>query len=125
MPGDATATVNNMISSESLYRIGIVSDSVVFLSEIALVVLLYLLLKPVSRTLSLVAALARQAMAVMQGINLLNNFIPLLLLSGAGYLTVFEPDSCMLSYCYFSMRMNMWLLFGGHFLAFIPLCLAI
>ncbi len=92
VPGDATATANNIMASEWLFRMGIVSDSVVFLSEIVLIALLYVLLKPVSRTLSLVAVFARLAMAVLQGINLLNYFIVLLLLSGAGYLTVFEPD---------------------------------
>jgi len=92
VPGDATATANNIIASESLFRIGFVGDSVTFLAEIVLVVLLYVLFKPVSRTLSLVAAFSRLAMTVIQGINLLNHFIPLLLLSGAGYLTVFEPD---------------------------------
>jgi hypothetical protein len=38
------------------------------------------------------SSLARLAMTVIQGINLLPYFIALLLLSGAGYLTVFEPD---------------------------------
>jgi hypothetical protein len=92
VPGDATATANNIMASESLFRLGIVSDSLVFLIEIVVVVMLYVLLKPVSKTLSLVAAFARLAMTVVQGINLLNRLIPLLLLSGAGYLTVFEPD---------------------------------
>jgi hypothetical protein len=92
VPGDATATANNIMASESLFRMGIVSDSVIFLSEIVLSVLLYVLFKPVSKTLSLVAAFSRLAEAVILGINLLNNFTALLLVSGAGYLTVFEPD---------------------------------
>src|SRR5215217_5654945 len=92
VPGDATATADNIRASEWLFRLGIVSQSVVFLTEIVLTVLLYVLLRPVSRTLSLVAAFARLAMAVIQGINLLPYFIALLLLSGAGYLTLFEPD---------------------------------
>jgi hypothetical protein len=92
MSGDAATTASNIMASEGLFRISFVSDSVVFLLEIAIVVMLYVLLKPVSKTLSLVAAFARLAMTVIQGINLLNHFIPLLLLSGAGYLTVFEPD---------------------------------
>ena len=92
VPGDATATADNIRASEWLFRLGIVSQSVVFLTEIVLTVLLYVLLRPVSRTLSLVAAFARLAMAVIQGINLLPYFIALLLLSGAGYLTAFEPD---------------------------------
>ena len=92
VPGDATATANNIVASESLFRIGFVGDSVTFLSEIVLVVLLYVLFKPVSKTLSLVAASFRLAMTVMQGMNLLNKVTALLLLSGAGYSTVFEPD---------------------------------
>jgi len=92
VPGDATATANNIIASESLFRIGFVGDSVTFLAEIVLVVLLYVLFKPVSKTLSLVAALFRLAMTVMQGTNLLNKVVALLLLSGADYVTVFEPD---------------------------------
>ena len=91
-PGDAATTASNIMASEGLFRLGIVSDSVVFLIEIVLVVMLYVLLKPVSKTLSLVAAFARLAMTVIQGINLLNHFFVLLLLSGAGYLTVFAPD---------------------------------
>jgi hypothetical protein len=62
-----------------------------FLIEIVLSVLLYILIRPVSKTLSLVVAFSRLAMTIIQGINLLNSFFALLLLSGAGYLTVFEP----------------------------------
>jgi hypothetical protein len=92
VPEDATATADNIRASESLFRIAIISDLLIFFDEIVLTVLLYVLLRPVSRTLSLVAAFARLAMAVIQGINLLPNFFVLLLLSGAGYLAAFEPD---------------------------------
>ncbi len=91
VPGDAATTANHIMASEGLFRAGIASDSVVFLIEIVLTVLLYVLLKPVSKTLSLVAAFSRLAMTIIQGINLLNYFFVLLLLSGAGYLTVFAP----------------------------------
>ena len=92
VPGDAAATAGNIKASESLFRWGLVGESLLFLSEIVLTVMLYLLLKPVSKTLSLVAAFARLAMTVMQGTNLVFKFAALLVLSGAGYLTVFEPD---------------------------------
>lgn len=92
VPGDATATVSKLMASEWLFRLAIVGDALVFLSEIVLIAILYALLKPVSKILSLAAAYARLAMVVMQGINLLNYFFVLLLVSGAGYLTVFEPD---------------------------------
>jgi hypothetical protein len=92
VPGDAATTANKIMASEGLFRLGIVNDSVVFLIEIVLTVLLYVLLQPVSKTLSLVAAFSRLAMTIIQGINLLNYFFVLLILSGAGYLTVFAPD---------------------------------
>src|SRR5215218_1739636 len=92
VPGDASATADNIRASEGLFRLGIVSDSLIFLIEVVLTALLYVLLRPVSRTLSLGAAFARLAMAVIQGINLLPYFIALLLLSGAGCLTAFKPD---------------------------------
>jgi hypothetical protein len=92
VPGDATATASNILASEGLFRLAMASDAIVFLSEIVLAALLYRLFKPVSTTLSLATAFARLALAVLQGINLLNYVVVLLLLSGAGYLTVFEPD---------------------------------
>jgi hypothetical protein len=76
VPGNATATANNIVASEGLFRLGVASDSLVFLIEIVLVVMLYVLLQPVSKTLSLVAAFARLAMTVIQGINLLNYLVP-------------------------------------------------
>lgn len=92
VPGDAATTAGKIVANESLFRLAMVSDSMVFLIEIVLCALLYVLLKPVSQTLSLVAAFARLAMTVIQGINLLTYFIVLLLVSGAGYLTVLAPD---------------------------------
>ena len=91
MPGDATATADNIEASGWVLRLGIVSDSLVFLIEIVLCVLLYVLFRPVSRTLSLVAAFARLSMTVVMAVNVLAYFTALLLLSGAAYLTVFGP----------------------------------
>jgi hypothetical protein len=91
VPGDATATANNIMASESLFRAGIIGEAIIFLSEIVMVVVLYVLLKPASKTLSLIAAFARLTMAIIQGINMLSSVAVLLLLSGAGYLTAFEP----------------------------------
>src|SRR5215204_1694117 len=45
VPGDATATANNIGASGWLFHLGIVSDSLVFLIEIVLCVLLYVLLR--------------------------------------------------------------------------------
>lgn len=91
VPGDATATAENIMASESLFRLGFASDLIVFLIEVAQPVLLYMLLKPVSKPLAIVMMFGRLAMAAVQGVNLLNQFNAVLLLSGADYLAVFEP----------------------------------
>jgi hypothetical protein len=92
IPGDAATTAGNIAANEFLFRMGIVGDSVIFLIETVLVALLYVLLRPVSKTLSLVAAFSRLAMTTVMAINLLNHCTVLLLLGGADYLTVFQPD---------------------------------
>jgi hypothetical protein len=91
--GDAAATAHNIAASGELLRMGgIGSELLVLLSEIVVTVLLYSLLKPVNQTLSLLAAVARLAMTIIHGLNLLNYFFVLQLLGGAGYLAVFRPD---------------------------------
>ena len=90
VPGDATATAHNIMASESLFRTGIASETVVFLVEIVMAAIFYVLLKPVSPLLSLVAAFSRLAEAVVQAVNLLPSILVFLLVSGGGYLTVFE-----------------------------------
>lgn len=90
--GDATATAQNVLAYETIFRIGTIGDSFTILLEIILTVLLYKIFKPVNKTLSLIAAYARLAMTAMIGTNLLNKFLVMMLLSGADYLKVFEPD---------------------------------
>ena len=123
VPDDAAMTANNIMASQGLFRAGMVSDSIVFLIEIVLTVLLYVLVKPVDKTLSLAAAFSRLAMTVIQGINLLNHFIVLLLLSGASYLTVFAPDQLQALVLLFlnaheSVVLVWGLFFGLHLLIF-------
>lgn len=91
VPGDASATAARILTSAWLLRLGLVGDALVFLIEIVLCALLYTLLRPVHQPLALVAAFGRLVMTVVQGINLLTYFVVLLLLSGAGYLAVFDP----------------------------------
>jgi hypothetical protein len=79
------------MASEGLFRLGIVGDSVVILLEIVVIAILYVLLRPVNKTLALAAAFARLAMTVVMAVNVFNSFGVLLLLSDAKYLTAFEP----------------------------------
>lgn len=90
--GDATSTAVNILESEGLFRFGFVADSLMLLSDVAIAVLFYMLLNPVSKTLALIAAAFRLTQAAILGFNLLNYYAALLLLKGVGYKTAFEPD---------------------------------
>ena len=90
--GNAIATTNNILDSEMLFRVGILGDSFTFLGEIVLTILLYKLFKPVGKTLSQIAAFSRLAMTTMIGMNVLNKLLVLQLLSGADYLSAFQPE---------------------------------
>lgn len=92
VPGDAAATTSNILASEGLFRLGIAGDLIMIMSDIALALLFYVLLKPVSPALSLLAAFFRLGQAAILGLNLLNLFFVLQLLSGADYLTIFSAD---------------------------------
>lgn len=93
IPGDASATANNIVASQWLFRVGIVGDLIAFLSDLVVSVLFYLLLKPVNKTLALVAATLRLvAHPAIASVNLLNLYIALQLSNGANYLTVFDTE---------------------------------
>lgn len=90
--GDATATAANIVESESMFRLGMTAEAAIFLVEIVLTAVLYVLFRPVSRPVSLAAAFARLGEAVVQGVNLLTSVLVLTVVGGAGYLTVVGAD---------------------------------
>ena len=92
VPGDATATANNILASESLYRAGIVSYLIVFLSEIGATILLYVLLKPVNKTVAMLMVVTRLMQAAVHAVNLLNFVFPLIILNGTDYMNVFSAE---------------------------------
>ena len=92
VPGDPAATVDNLMASETMFRLGMVAETVIVLVEIIVSAILYALFRPVNRPLSLAAAFARFAQAILQAVNLFTAVPALLLLGGVGYLTVFDPD---------------------------------
>ncbi len=92
VPGDAAATVANLMASESVFRLGIVAETVIVLIEIVVSALLYVLFRAVSRPLALAAALARFLQSAVQAVNLITAVPALLLLGGTGYMTVFAEE---------------------------------
>ncbi len=92
VPGDAATTANNIMASESLFRLSIVSDLIVQTVFVLLVLVLYKLLKPVNKNHALLMVIFFLVSVPIAMLNMLNQFAALLLLSGADYLTVFTAD---------------------------------
>jgi hypothetical protein len=92
VPSDAAATASNILAHESLFRSSIVADLVNYSCDVAVAVILYFLLKPISRNLAMLAAIFRVLTDGIGGLNLLNQYRVLQLLGGADYLKVFNSE---------------------------------
>ncbi len=89
VPGDAATTASNIMASESLFRLGIVTTLLVQIINIFVVLALYKLLKPVSKNMALLMVMFLLLGVPIAMLNELNQFAVLLLLHGANYLTAF------------------------------------
>ncbi|NBC03801.1 MAG: DUF4386 family protein [Bacteroidetes bacterium] len=95
VPGDPSTTAQNILASEGLFRLGLASDLLAFLFDAIVALLLYVILKPVSKTLSLMAAAFRLiAHPAIASLNMLNHYAALAVLDGT-YL-VSQPETLSL-----------------------------
>src|SRR3989441_830395 len=89
--GDATATANNIIASQLLWRISIAGELIMLACAVPLALIFYVLLRPVSKNLALLAVFFNLVELAIDGANKLNLFKALFLLGSADYLKAFEP----------------------------------
>src|SRR6266508_1539311 len=84
--GDAKTTAENIIASSGSFRMGIFFFLVVAILDVVVAWALYILLKSVSKSLSLLAAWFRIVYAAIFAVALINLFTALQLFTGADYL---------------------------------------
>lgn len=105
--GDASATARNIMAAEQTYRIGILTDLVTLLIFIFLIVSLYNLLKGVDKWYAMLMVLLVSVGVAIGLVNILNKIAPLILLSGAGYLSVFtKPQLDALALGFLNLNNN-------------------
>jgi hypothetical protein len=83
VPGDPSATANAIAGAEALWRSAIASELVMLLADVLVAGALYVVFRGVSEGLAMLAAFFRLAHAAVVGVNLLNVYVPLLLLGDA------------------------------------------
>lgn len=118
VPGEAATTANNIIAFEGLFRLGIAGDLIMLSCDVMVALALYVLLKPVNKSLALLAAFFRLTQTAILGINLLNLLLVVLLLSGADFVTVMSTEQLYAQVLLFLKAHNYGYLIGLVFFGF-------
>ncbi len=91
VPGDAAATANHIMASQSLWRIGIAGDLLMHIFDLPVMVILYTLLNPVNKPLALLGLLFNLIQTAVLVVNKLVLLLPLIVLGNAAYVEAFTP----------------------------------
>ena len=92
VPGDPAATAHNILGSPALWRLGVAADLIVALCAVPLLWIEYLLLRPVSKQLVLLAVLFNLVSLAVEAISKLFLMVVVPTLGSADHLKAFEPQ---------------------------------
>jgi hypothetical protein len=117
--GDAAATVENIISNQVRFRLGITGHLIMIIMDMVVAWALYVFLKPSRDSLSLLAAWFRVVYSIIYGIAVVNLYNVLQLLGNPGFLSIFGANEIqsqvMLSLGAFSETWDVaYIFFGVH-----------
>jgi Domain of unknown function (DUF4386) len=105
VPRDAAATTTNLLANEALFRSGTATLLISTAFYVAATLFVYELLKPVNKTLSLLAAFFSLVGCAVGALSCLFDFAPFVLLKGAPYLSVFTAEQLeALAYMFLAVR---------------------
>ncbi|HEY7215396.1 MAG TPA: DUF4386 domain-containing protein [Thermoanaerobaculia bacterium] len=90
--GDAAATAANLRAMEPLWRFGIAAELVLLSCAIALTLIFFILLRPVSRDLAYLAVFFNLVSIAVEAVAALNLVAALFPLGNAAYLKAFTPE---------------------------------
>lgn len=86
--GDPVATAHNILAQETLYRFGLAVHLIIALCNIPLAAIFYDVFKVVSESLARIIVFFILVAVGIESVNLLNQFVPLVLLTGDRYTSV-------------------------------------
>lgn len=89
---DPAATASHILAAEPLYRLGTAAELIGTLAYVAVTALLYVLLRPAGRTVSVLAAFFSLVGCAIGAAELAFHIAPLILLGGTPFLAAFTPD---------------------------------
>jgi hypothetical protein len=90
--GDAGATAANIMSHESLWRFHIAAELFLLICAVVLLLILFVLLRPVSRNLILLAVFFNLVAIIIEAATTMRLLEAMFPLGNAGYLKAFTPE---------------------------------
>jgi hypothetical protein len=103
--GDATATANNILAHETMFRLAILGDLITAVIFICLGIALYRLLSGVNKTWAMMMLAFVVVSAAVGFLNTLNNIAALILFRGGEFLAVFDkPQLNALGYLFIRLH---------------------
>ncbi len=91
-PGDAATTAHNIMAAAGLWQLSVAGDLIIVLCAVPLLWIEYLLLRPVSKQLVLLAVLFNLVSLAVEAISKLFLLAVMPTLANADYLKAFEPQ---------------------------------
>ena len=90
--GDAAATAANIMSHESLWRLHVFAELVLLICAVALLWIIFLLLRPIGRALIVLAVFFNMVAIIIEATITMRLLEALFPLGNSGYLKAFTPD---------------------------------
>jgi hypothetical protein len=90
--GSVARTVANITAHEQLFRLGLACELLTFVCDVIIIVGLYIILRPINRTIALLGIACRLVETAIVAMMTLTTFDVLRLLGGADYLKAFDPN---------------------------------
>jgi|SRR6185436_13082945 len=103
--GNITATANNIMASQSLWRMGIFADLIMHVCDIPVMWVIFILLRPVNKNLALLAMLFNLIQTAVLVANKLNLVAALFPLGGADYLKTLDQNQ-LYAQAYLSIKLH-------------------
>ncbi len=122
--GNAQATIENITNSEMLFRLGFASDIIMVLADISIALVFYLMLKHVSKSVSLLSAMFRLAQAIIIAVNLMNHFGVILIINSGDLAGAFESSQLSSTIMFMMEAHSYGYLLSGVFFGFSCLVLS-
>jgi hypothetical protein len=115
VPGDAATTAKNILANDFLFRTGIAGSLIVQIIHILVVLVLYKLLAPVSKSHAVLMVIFSLIGVPIAMLNELNKFAALFLLNGPDFLTVLGTDQLHAHMMFFLNLNKQGILIAGIF----------